>query len=291
VFRIGSDALGTARAIRDHLLVPALDAAGLPRGAVNLVDSSAHAAGWALFDDPRLALAVARGSGFAVGQLGEIARQCGVPVSLHGTGGAWLVVGTHIPEARLTSAIVHSLDRKVCNTLNTIVVLEDNKAEALRVVTDSLASVAERRSGCVVVHAPESIVAEMGDRGGLEIRTDPVDPGEEWEWDDVPEVTVIVSQSIADAVSTFNRQSPRFIISVLSDDDAEVARAWETSESPFFGDGFTRWVDGQFALERPELGLANWQFGRLLGRGGVLSGDAVHSVRLRVRQSNPDLHR
>jgi glutamate-5-semialdehyde dehydrogenase len=81
VFRIGSDALGTARAIRDHLLIPALDSAGLPRGAVNLVDSSEHAAGWALFHDSRLALAVARGSGRAVDQLGEIARQCGTPVA------------------------------------------------------------------------------------------------------------------------------------------------------------------------------------------------------------------
>jgi len=104
-------------------------------------------------------------------------------------------------------------------------------------------------------------------------------------------VTVIVAASMADAVAKFNQHSPRFVLSILSDDESEVTWAWENSESPFFGDGFTRWVDGQFALERPELGLANWQHGRLLGRGGVLSGDAVHSIRLRVRQTNPELHR
>ena len=92
-------------------------------------------------------------------------------------------------------------------------------------------------------------------------------------------------------MSKFNTHSPRFVLSVVSEDDDEVVWAWENSESPFFGDGFTRWVDGQFALERPELGLANWQNGRLLGRGGVLSGDAVHSIRLRVRQTDPDLRR
>ncbi|MEQ1568093.1 MAG: hypothetical protein ABMA64_20810, partial [Myxococcota bacterium] len=49
------------------------------------------AAGWALFSDARLSLAVARGSGQAVAQLGAVARQAGIPVSLHGTGGAWMV--------------------------------------------------------------------------------------------------------------------------------------------------------------------------------------------------------
>ena len=93
VFRIGSDALGTARAIVEHALDPALAAAGLPTGTIVLVDSAERSAGWALFGDRRLALAVARGSGPAVAQLGAVARQAGVAVSLHGTGGAWLVVG------------------------------------------------------------------------------------------------------------------------------------------------------------------------------------------------------
>ncbi|MCU1364369.1 MAG: Glutamate-5-semialdehyde dehydrogenase, partial [Ilumatobacteraceae bacterium] len=89
VLRIGSDALGTARSIVAHALRPALQMSGLPLAAVALVDSPERAAGWALFDDGRLALAVARGSGEAVAQLGAVARQAGTPVSLHGTGGAW----------------------------------------------------------------------------------------------------------------------------------------------------------------------------------------------------------
>jgi glutamate-5-semialdehyde dehydrogenase len=47
------------------------------------------------------------------------------------------------------------------------------------------------------------------------------------------------------------------------------------------GDAFTRWVDGQLALRKPELGLSNWQYGRLFGRGGILSGDTVYTVRTR----------
>jgi glutamate-5-semialdehyde dehydrogenase len=87
VFRIGRDALGTARAIVEHALRPALAHAGLPLGTVQLLDTPSRAAGWALFSNPTVALAVARGSGAAVDQLGAVARQAGIPVSLHGTGG------------------------------------------------------------------------------------------------------------------------------------------------------------------------------------------------------------
>src|SRR5580658_1855591 len=44
VFRIGSDALGTARAIVEHALAPALASAGLPAGACVLVERAEHAA-------------------------------------------------------------------------------------------------------------------------------------------------------------------------------------------------------------------------------------------------------
>ena len=66
---------------------------------------------------------------------------------------------------------------------------------------------------------------------------------------------------------------------------------WSAIDAPFVGDGFTRWVDGQYAFEKPELGLSNWQSGRLFARGGVLSGDSVYTVRAWARQSDPDLHR
>ena len=79
--------------------------------------------------------------------------------------------------------------------------------------------------------------------------------------------------------------------SLVSDDDAEHDRFYAAVDAPFVGDGFTRWVDGQYALDTPELGLSNWQFGRLLARGGVLSGDSVYTVRHRATITDPDLHR
>jgi glutamate-5-semialdehyde dehydrogenase len=78
---------------------------------------------------------------------------------------------------------------------------------------------------------------------------------------------------------------------IVTDDLAEEDRFVAAVDTPFVGNGFTRWVDGQFALGRPELGLSNWETGRLLARSAVLSGDSVFTVRTRARQFDPDLHR
>ena len=77
----------------------------------------------------------------------------------------------------------------------------------------------------------------------------------------------------------------------FSQDDEAHDQFIRAINAPFVGDGFTRWVDGQYALNRPELGLSNWQNGRLFARGGVLAGDGVFTVRSRVRQSDPKLRR
>ena len=93
------------------------------------------------------------------------------------------------------------------------------------------------------------------------------------------------------AVELFNEYSPSFVLSVISDDKAGVDAAWRLSNAPFFGDGMTRWVDGQYALRKPELGLSNWQNGRTFARGGILSGDSIFTIRYRAKQSNSEVKR
>jgi len=92
-------------------------------------------------------------------------------------------------------------------------------------------------------------------------------------------------------VRLFNRYSPQFVASLVAEDPEAQARFYDGVNAPFVGDGFTRWVDGQYAFRRPELGLSNWEAGRLFARGGVLSGDSVYSVRARVRQVDVTLNR
>jgi len=115
--------------------------------------------------------------------------------------------------------------------------------------------------------------------------------GVEWEWEDSPEVTLLLVDDVPEAVALFNRYAPRFVLSVISENPADHDLAWETAEAPFVGDGFTRWVDGQYALSTPELGLSNWERGRLFGRSGILSGATIRTIRSRATQSDPDLHR
>jgi glutamate-5-semialdehyde dehydrogenase len=299
VLRIGSDALETARAIVAHALAPALLEADLPVGTVGLVDSPSRAAGWALFGDRRLGLAVARGSGPAVAQLGAVAQQSGVPVSLHGTGGAWMVVSEHADAERLRASIINSLDRKVCNTLNVVCITTaavDGPADVCLTALEELRAVLHIDDESLQIlstvgsEAARNLLEAIRARHGM-VNAERDDLGIEWEWDQVPELSVVVVDGLEDAAQRFNRYSPRFVVSLISELPDEQERFYDSVQAPFVGDGFTRWVDGQYAFSTPELGLSNWETGRLLGRSAVLSGDSAHTLRVRASISDPSLRR
>jgi glutamate-5-semialdehyde dehydrogenase len=304
VFRIGSDALGTARALMEAIIAPALQSAGLPVGAVQLVDSPEHAAGWALFSDPRVSLAVARGSGEAVAELGAIAQQVGTPVSLHGTGGAWIIAGKTASATALADAVEHSLDRKVCNTVNVVCVMRETASIHVPLVFEAAEKAALARNTHVRIHSVggahewlqlESeidVVRAAGVQREKQVTiASETDLSNEWEWEETPEIFVVVAEDIEHASRLFNTYSPQFVVSIITEQAKEFEGIWSQINAPFVGNGFTRWVDGQFALKRPELGLSNWQNGRLFGRSGVLSGDSAFTVRLRVIQDRSDIHR
>ena len=204
------------------------------------------------------------------------------------------------------SAVYHSLDRKVCNTLNTACVVGSRADDLIPVFLDALHRAGERLGSVSKLHFTESASewipgawlqeAKISRAEGesFEPRADLISEdrlGLEWEWEESPEVTLTVVPDIDLAVSQFNEQSPRFVASLISSDGAEHQRFFDMVDAPFVGNGFTRWVDGQYALDRPELGLSNWQFGRLFGRGGVLSGDSVYTIRTRAFQEDPDIGR
>jgi glutamate-5-semialdehyde dehydrogenase len=268
VMRIGGDALDTALAIEEHGLRPALRESGLPLGAVRLLRSRDHGAGQALFTLPAVRLAVARGSGSTVALLGAIAEQHGIPASLHGTGGAWLYVERSASPEALENVLRHSLDRKVCNSLN-VLVLD-------RAALTSLGPVCAR-----VLHALEARVhVARGSEGVVDGEALPVeDLAREWEWESTPELAFVVADGLDDAVALHNRHSPHFVASVLSRREGAFEEFYARVDAPYVGNAFTRWVDGQWAWKRPELGLTNWERGRLLGRSGFLSGDDIIAVR------------
>lgn len=307
VFRIGSDALGTARAIVENALAPALREAGLPQDAAVLLDSPDRAGGWALFGDKRLSLAVARGSGPAVAQLGGVARQAGVPVSLHGTGGAWMVADRTADAARFAAVVENSLDRKVCNTLNVCCIVRERAEELVPVFLAALERAGARRGFGCKLHVVEggeghlpaawrsarvTVKRAEGEHDEALVETLAEDQlGREWEWEETPELSLVIVDDAAHAARLFNRYSPQFVATLIAEDQLAHRRFESAVNAPFVGDGFTRWVDGQYAFRRPELGLSNWENGRLFARGGVLSGDSVYSIRARVRQQDVSLNR
>lgn len=293
VFRIGSDALGTAQAMMGLAVGPALHKSGLPAGAVSLVDSRSHASGWALFSNRHVSLAIARGSGEAVAQLGAVARQFGIPASLHGTGGAWLIAGSRADASWFSQAVMHSLDRKVCNTLNVCCIPRSRASQLVPLFIDGMVAAAARQQSVAVVHADQEsqshFTTEAKSLQVITLNRDDLD--KEWEWENNPECSLVVVDDLDEAIALFNRYAPRFIVSIVSEDRSESDKVWKETDAPFVGNGMTRWVDGQFALDKPELGLSNWQSGRILGRGGILSGDSVYSVRYRAVQRDANLHR
>jgi glutamate-5-semialdehyde dehydrogenase len=228
-------------------------------------------------------------------------------VSLHGTGGGWIVAGNDADSLDLGAAIYHSLDRKVCNTLNTICVPRERVHDLMPAVLEAIVRAGERRGTVAKLHVLATSVSvvppewferavpisraegEVIEPQAEEIALDQL--GKEWEWEESPEVTIAVVESVDQAVEWFNRYSPRFVASLISNDVDAHAEFFEKIDAPFVGNGFTRWVDGQYALDKPELGLSNWQSGRLFGRGGILSGDSAHTIRTRAVQTNPDLGR
>ncbi|MGA7271921.1 MAG: glutamate-5-semialdehyde dehydrogenase, partial [Acidimicrobiia bacterium] len=224
--------------------------------------------------------------------------------SLHGTGGAWIVVSPRADADAVEKAVFHSLDRKVCNTLNTVALAGGSDPALLEAVLRGLRRAADRRGTNPKLHLvgdyelPGYWLEEAPiTRAGGEVaepRAEPIpldEVGREWEWEDSPEVTLFSAQSLEEAVAAFNRYSPRFVASLISPDSSEHRAFYDSVDAPFVGNGFTRWVDGQYALDRPELGLSNWQFGRLLGRGGVLSGDSIYTIRTVAIQDDLDLGR
>ncbi len=88
-----------------------------------------------------------------------------------------------------------------------------------------------------------------------------------------------MAEDFAHAVSLINQYSPKFVASILSERPGAFDAFYAAVEAPYVSKGFTRWVDGQWAWQRPELGLTNWETGRQLGRSGFLSGDDLTSVR------------
>ncbi len=170
-------------------------------------------------------------------QLGAVARQAGTPVSLHGTGGAWIVADATAPPESLASAVYHSLDSKKCNTLNTLCIVEGRPKRLVPVALDAL----RRREVALghgyklhvtpgaVPYVPQALFSHRGraPRRGKSMSRSPRASGkklgQEWEWGGHAEITLAVVQDVEQAIALFNRHSPHFVASLISQGEAPTS--------------------------------------------------------------------
>jgi len=242
VLRTGSAALGTVTALIDDVLRPALESAGLPRGAVGLVRSPDREGARLLVSLPRhIPLVILRGSGETTAALARLAAENGVRTLAHAEGGGVLYVhGSAAPEKALALA-GGSLDRLgVCNRLNLLLV--DREAESL------LSPLLELLAG-----------------RGLEVRGDvggalPLDRALGYEWAGDPErvgtVTVALVDGVDEAVRVANDETSGLAAGIVAEDGDAAERFLDGYRgTAAFWHATTRFTDGYELTGAPETGI------------------------------------
>lgn len=238
VLRTGSAALGSARALVDLVIAPALERHGIPAGAVQLVPTPGHAGAEALVGLPDLVpLVVVRGSGEVTRRLSTLGAAAGTRVLAHADGGGVLYLDASADETTVEQLVHDSTDRLgVCNRLNLLLI--DRPAH------DRLWPVAERA------------LRERGITPSL-----PPHPhrlGHEWALDPGAEahVTVAPVDGPVDAATTASRETSGLAATVCAVDEAAATAFIDAyTGTGVFWNATTRLLDGYKLLGLPETGI------------------------------------
>lgn len=238
VLRTGSAALRSAIALRDEVIAPAMEAAGLDSAAIQLVRSPDREAARALVGLPRLIpLVILRGSGETTAALAREAAAHGVRTLAHAEGGGVLYIDRSADRARALALVERSLDRLgVCNRLNLLLIDEtvwDEVLPAVRVVLERL-----------------------GVRASLPPHPHPL--GHEWALDDGEEATVTIAPAAGSlaAARTANDETSGLAAAIAAE-DAEAAEVFlgAYAGTGAFWNATTRLLDGFELLGAPETGI------------------------------------
>jgi glutamate-5-semialdehyde dehydrogenase len=240
VLRTGSAAIGSAAALVDHVVAPALEEAGLPAHAIQLVRARGRAAAQALVTHARLMpLVILRGSGESTRVLAELAAAHGVRTLAHADGGGVLYVDSAANVEMVRALVGASLDRLgVCNRLNLLLVHRDRYDELVPSLVELLAD----REPSIAASLPPHAHAL----------------GYEWALDSTAETTVTIARADgpADAARIANEETSGLAAGIVTDDGA-AAREFLTryTGTGAFWNATTRLLDGFKLLAIPETGI------------------------------------
>ncbi len=242
VLRTGSAALGTVTVLVDEILRPALEAAGIPPGAVALVRSADREGARLLVSLPKhVPLVILRGSGPTTAALARLAAENGVRTLAHAEGGGVLYLHQDASAERALAVAEASLDRLgVCNRLN--LALVDRRAEQL---VPALLELFEAKG--------------LEVRGAVDGALPPDKPlGHEWAGDPerVATVTIALVDGVEEAVRIANEDTSGLAAGIVTD-DADTAEEFLDGYrgTAAFWHATTRFTDGYALTGAPETGI------------------------------------
>ena len=238
VLRTGGAALGSATALFEHVITPAVTGAGLDPGAVQLVRSPDREGAAELVRRPGLIpLVILRGSGETTRALAAEAARHGVRTLAHADGGGVLYLDAAADLDLAAALITASLDRLgVCNRLNLLLIHE---ASWDRLLPAALAA-----------------LAQAGVAASLPPHSHPL--GHEWALDTGHEATVTVAPAAGPraAAAAANEQTSGLAAGIVTADPAaarEFLAAYRGTGA--FWNATTRLLDGFKLRGVPETGI------------------------------------
>jgi glutamate-5-semialdehyde dehydrogenase len=259
VLRTGSAAIGSAAALVDLVVGPALSAAGLPGDAVQLLRVPGRESAEELVTEPtKIPLVILRGSGESTRSLAARAALAGVKTLAHADGGGVLYVHPAADRTLAEKLVADGLDRLgVCNRLNLLLV--DNKIwdEIVPGIVETLAAREPKITASLPPHQHQL--------------------GYEWALDDSFEATVTIAPADGelDAADIANRETSGLAATIVTE-DAAAANAFLKAYvgTGAFWNASTRRLDGFKLLGVPETGI---NVDRVPGpRGPVTFRDLYH---------------
>ena len=240
VLRTGSAALASAAALVDHVVAPALQEAGLPADAIQLVRSRDREAAQALVTHPRqMPLVILRGSGDSTRSLAQHAAAHGVRTLAHADGGGVLYIDAAADLEKARQLVHASLDRLgVCNRLNLLLVHKGLYDELVPSLVELLAA----REPAITASLPP--------------HSHPL--GYEWALDPAAEATVTIApvDGPAEAARIANEETSGLAAAIVTEDAQAAAQFLaEYTGTGAFWNATTRLLDGFKLLAVPETGI------------------------------------
>jgi glutamate-5-semialdehyde dehydrogenase len=238
VLRTGSAAIGSARALHEHVIAPALHEAGIDPAAIQIVAEPGHEYATALVRQPKLIrLVILRGSGETTAALGAEAARNGVRTLAHAEGGGVLYVDRAAEADTVRRLIREGTDRLgVCNRVNLVLVCEPAADEFEPLIRDELKNL------------------------DIAVSDPPFDHpvGHEWALDDGREatVTLVRVKDELEAARLANVETSGLAATIVTEDPDTARRFLDRYHGTgAFWNATTRLLDGFKLLAVPETGI------------------------------------